>query len=231
MLGEHPDPVRLQKYLSQKGICSRRQAEDYIRAGRLSVNGQKSQLGDRVSPGDMIMLDDTVLDLPEEVPRVVLAFNKPKGVEVTLSPSAEGNKTLLDFDFGPQRVFPIGRLDKESHGLLLLTNDGELANQMMHPSFEKTKEYIVRLNKNIVQKDVATFESGLKINGKMTAPCQVETLPGNKVRIILKEGRNRQIRRMCGALGYEVLDLKRVRFGDVELGELGVEKFTRVGGE
>lgn len=222
MLGEHPAPVRLQKYLSQKGVCSRRQAEDYIRAGRLSVNGQKSRLGDRVTPGDMIMLDDVVLDLPAEVSRVVLAFNKPKGVEVTLSQSAEGNKTLLDFDFGPQRVFPIGRLDKDSHGLLLLTNDGDLGNKMMHPRFEKTKEYIVHLNKNIVQEDVTKFESGLKINRKMTAPCTVKTLPGNKIRITLKEGRNRQIRRMCGALNYEVLDLQRVRFGSVELGDLKV---------
>jgi len=222
MLGEHPESVRLQKYLSQKGICSRREAENYIRAGRLKIENKVATLGDRIESGQSVYLDNQLVAVPEVVPRVVLAFNKPKGVEVTLSPSPEGNKTLLDFDFGPQRVFPIGRLDKESHGLLLLTNDGDLANEMMHPRFEKTKEYIIKLNKNIVHKDMEKLESGIHLGKKKTAPCKIKTLENNAICITLREGRNRQIRRMCGALGYEVLDLQRVRFGDVDLGDLKI---------
>jgi len=219
MTPESKMPVRVQKYLSQKGICSRREGENYIREGRLTINGRKVSLGDKAKSGDKIFLDGKPLNIPEAITRVVLAFNKPKGVETTLSTESE-NKTLADIDFGVGRVFPIGRLDKESHGLLLLTNDGELANQMMHPRFEKTKEYIVRLHKNILKKDVDKLEAGLLIGRKKTAPCQVETMPKNIIRMTLKEGKNRQIRRMCGALGYEVLDLQRIRFGDIKLANL-----------
>jgi len=213
--------MRIQKYLSQKGICSRREAESYIREGRLKVNGKLATLGDRAKEGDQFMVDGLKLEIPETVERVVLAFNKPKGVETTLAQSRE-NKTLIDFDFGVGRVFPIGRLDKESHGLILLTNDGELANQMMHPRYEKTKEYIVRLHKEMTDKDAKKLEKGIKLGDKLTMPCEIEVLPNNTIKIILKEGRNRQIRRMCGALSYEVLDLQRIRFGTVELGELKV---------
>ena len=219
MTPENPMPVRVQKYLSQKGICSRREGESYIREGRLTINGRKVSLGDKAKSGDKIYLDGKSLDIPEAITRVVLAFNKPKGIETTLSTEST-NKTLADIDFGVGRVFPIGRLDKESHGILLLTNDGALANEMMHPRFEKTKEYIVRLNKNILKKDVDRLEKGMLLGRKRTAPCNVETMPKNTIRMTLKEGKNRQIRRMCGSLGYEVLDLQRIRFGDIKLANM-----------
>lgn len=217
---EHPSPVRVQKFLSQKGICSRREAEGAIRQGRLKMNGKTVTLGDKAREGDSFTLDGRVLDIPTEVQHVVLAFNKPVGVETTLSVSPEGNQTLLDFEFGVGRVFPIGRLDKNSHGLLLLTNDGELANKMMHPRYEKTKEYLVVLNKTMTDTDAQKLMQGIKLGKKQTAPCKVELKPRNVVRITLHEGRNRQIRRMCGALGYEVLDLQRIQFGAVSLGDL-----------
>lgn len=216
----HPSPVRVQKFLSQKGICSRREAEDCIRQGRLKINGKTATLGDKAIDGDILTLDGTQLAIPTEVQHVVLAFNKPMGVETTLSVSPEGNKTLLDFEFGVGRVFPIGRLDKNSHGLLLLTNDGELANQMMHPRYEKTKEYLVKLNKTMTDKDRQRLTQGIKLGKKQTAPCEIEQRSQNVIKITLHEGRNRQIRRMCGALGYEVLDLQRIQFGAVPLGDL-----------
>lgn len=213
------EPIRVQKYLSQKGVCSRREAENWIRKGRLSVDGQVLTLGDRVLPGCPIMRDGQVLDIPEEVEPVLLAFYKPRGVETTLK-KIEGQKTLADFDFG-SRLFPIGRLDKESHGLLLLTNDGELANQLMHPRYEKEKEYLVQLNKKIDQKDVDHLARGVQLeDGQVTKKCRVEVVNEETIALTLQEGRNRQIRRMCVSLGYEVVDLMRVRVGRVYLKDL-----------
>lgn len=212
------EPIRVQKYLSQKGLFSRRQAEGLIRAGRLSVDGTVLTLGDRVSEGALIAMDGNLLDIPETVEPVLLGFYKPRGVETTLKPM-EDTKTLADFDFG-SRLFPIGRLDKDSHGLLLLTNNGELANQLMHPKYEKEKEYLVQLNKKIDQKDAERWRSGVQLEAKKTSPCQVEIINDTTMAITLKEGRNRQIRRMCEALGYEVVDLLRVRVGKVHLKDL-----------
>ncbi len=213
------EKIRVQKYLSQKGLFSRRQVEDFIRKRRLRINGDIAQLGDRVSDDDIILLDKKPLEIPKEVKSIVLAFYKPKGVETTLK-LLEESHTLADFDFGVGRVFPIGRLDKDSHGLLLLTNDGDLANKLMHPRYQKSKEYLVSLHKNIDQEFCSKIESGMEIDDKMTAPCQCEKIDNSIVKITLTEGRNRQIRRMCGRLGYEVVDLLRVKFGDVELGSL-----------
>jgi pseudouridine synthase len=221
------DLVRVQKYLSQKGICSRRQAEDYLRAGRLSVDGSVLSLGDKVLPGCPIALDGALLDIPETVEPVLLAFYKPRGVETTLK-KIEGTKTLADFDFG-SRLFAIGRLDKDSHGLLLLTNDGELANKLMHPRYEKEKEYLVQLNKKIEQKDISQLSQGVTLDdGKSTMPCTIERLNDITIVLTLKEGRNRQIRRMCQALGYEVVDLLRVRVGAVQLKDLKPGQWRKI---
>lgn len=212
------EPIRVQKYLSQKGICSRRQAEEHIRKGRLEVDGKKLTLGDRVLPGALILMDGIPLDIPDEVEPVLLAFYKPRGVETTLK-AIEGSKTLADFDFGG-RVFPIGRLDKDSHGLLLLTNDGELANNLMHPRYEKEKEYLVQTHKPFEVSDLNALRGGMMLDEKKTAPCKADTVDENTIVITLKEGRNRQIRRMCVELGYEVTDLLRVRVGKVHLKDL-----------
>jgi len=212
------ETIRVQKYLSQKGICSRRQAETYIREGRLSVDGSQLTLGDRVQPGALIFMDGAPMDIPEEVTPMLLAFYKPRGVESTLK-AIDKTKTLADFDFGG-RVFPIGRLDKDSHGLLLLTNDGELANKLMHPRYEKEKEYLVQTHKKMEDKDIEALQAGIMLDDKKTAPCKVDVINDDTVAITLKEGRNRQIRRMCVELGYEVTDLLRVRVGKVHLKDL-----------
>lgn len=212
------EPIRVQKYLSQKGICSRRQAEVYIREARLSVDGNVLTLGDRVLPGSLILLDGKPLDIPDVVEPILVAFYKPRGVESTLK-AMEKSKTLADFDFGG-RVFPIGRLDKDSHGLLLLTNDGELANKLMHPRYEKEKEYLVQLHKAPEAKDLEMMKNGIMLDDKKTAPCQVAVIDENTIAITLKEGRNRQIRKMCVELGYEVVDLLRIRVGKVHLKDL-----------
>lgn len=212
------ESIRVQKYLSQKGICSRRQAESYLRAGRLKVEGLALTLGDRVDPGALILLDGQPIDIPEQIEPKLLAFYKPRGVESTLK-AIEGSKTLADFDFGA-RVFPIGRLDKDSHGLLLLTNDGELANKLMHPRYEKEKEYLVQLHKPVDPKDLKTLEAGILLDDKKTSPCQADLINEVTIALTLKEGRNRQIRRMCVALGYEVVDLLRIRVGKVFLKDL-----------
>ena len=220
--------IRVQKFLSQKGLYSRRQVEEFIRGKRLRINKRVATLGDRVSEKDVISLDGKKIVIPEAVKRIVLAFNKPKGIETTLNESAEGNKTLLDVDFGVGRVFPIGRLDKDSHGLLLLTNDGDLANKLMHPRYEKEKIYLVKLNKKIVHKDLMKLRTGISLNGKKTAPCQIENLENNGLKITLKEGRNRQIRRMFGMFNYEVLDLKRIKFGIIDLEDLKMGQWREV---
>jgi 23S rRNA pseudouridine2604 synthase len=212
------ESIRVQKYLSQKGICSRRQAEKYVREGRLTVEDKKLTLGDRVEPGCFILLDGKPLDIPEEVEPVLLAFYKPRGVESTLK-AMDNTKTLANFDFGG-RVFPVGRLDKDSHGLLLLTNDGDLANKLMHPRYEKEKEYLVQLHKKIEASDIHALEQGMMLDDKKTAPCKVTLIDELTIAMTLKEGRNRQIRRMCVALGYEVTDLLRIRVGKVHLKDL-----------
>ncbi len=213
------EKIRIQKFLSQKGLFSRRQVEDFIRKKRLKVNGDLVSLGDRVDGTENIYLDGELLDITHEVQPIVLAFYKPLGMETTLK-SIEGVMTLANVDFGVGRVFPIGRLDKDSQGLLLLTNDGDLANKLMHPRYQKEKEYLVSVHKKIDQKFCSKMEQGLDIEGKPTAPCKCSVVEASVFSIILKEGRNRQIRRMCGKLDYQVLDLLRVRFGDVELGAL-----------
>ncbi len=212
------ESIRVQKYLSQKGICSRRQAEIYVREGRLSVDGTQLTLGDKVVPGALIFMDGAPMDIPEEVAPMLLAFYKPRGVESTLK-VIDKTKTLANFNFGG-RVFPIGRLDKDSHGLLLLTNDGELANKLMHPRYEKEKEYLIQTDKKMEDKDIQALQEGIMLDEKKTAPCKVEVINDDTVAITLKEGRNRQIRRMCVELGYEVTDLLRVRVGKVHLKDL-----------
>lgn len=213
-------PIRLQKLLSEAGYCSRRKAEEYIRSGVLEVNKKVATLGDHANWDDVIHLKGKKLNLSK--PDLILfAWHKPKGVEVTFEAARDKKyKTLLDFNFGPERVFPIGRLDKESRGLLLLTNDGDLANKLMHPRYEKEKEYIVTLHKEITDKKAEELGRGILIDKKKTAPCTVEHLDPKKLRFILKEGRNRQIRKMCGAIGFEVIDLFRTRVGNIELGAL-----------
>lgn len=211
--------MRLQKFLSDVGFCSRRQAEEFIRAGKIIVNGKKATLGDKVSGKEVISVDGRKLQVKAPPRKKVVVFFKPAGVECTLSP-VYGVKTLLDFDLGPDRVFPIGRLDRDAQGLLLLTNDGELGNRLAHPSVEREEEYLVVVKENLTSEMIAQFAQGILLGNTRVVPHRVERLEDNVLRCILHEGRNKQIRKMCDAVGLEILALQRIRVGAIELGEL-----------
>ncbi len=211
--------MRLQKLLSNVGFCSKRQGEKLIRAGKIFVNGKKAILGDKVSGNEDIVIDGQTLQIKESPKKKVLVFYKPKEVECSLSPNQEV-KTLFDFDFGADRVFPIGRLDTGSHGLLLLTNDGILGNRLAQPSFEHEEEYLLVVKGEVTPEIIAQLSQGIMLGKKRTAPCSIEQTKDNMLRFILHDGRNKQIRKMCEAVGLQVHDLKRVRVGRILLQEL-----------
>lgn len=211
--------IRLQKFLSQQGVCSRREAENLISSGKIIINGTPATLGDRVDGSETILISGKKLQV-REPEKIVLAWNKPMGVEVTFE-NLHGGKTLKSFDFGPERVVPIGRLDKESHGLILLTNDGDLCNFLAHPRYVHDKEYIVCVNRDIKSTDLELLRSGnIKLEGKPVKSCRVEKLGSRSFKIILEEGRNRQIRKMSEACEMRVRDLKRVRVKNIKLEKL-----------
>ncbi len=220
--------IRLQKFLSEQGICSRRKAEEWITAREILINGEVATLGDKVTGEELILIRGKKLEIKTNLKRVVLAFHKPKNVEVTLQ-KTEGAKTIADYDFGVGRVFPIGRLDKDSRGLLLLTNDGDLANKLMHPRYQKSKTYQVRVHQSFDKLFINRMRTGVMFSpGKKSSPCQVKSISEQVFEITLKEGANRQIRRMCSSLGYEVIDLFRTHFGPVALGNLKADKWIDV---
>ncbi|MDH3325054.1 MAG: rRNA pseudouridine synthase [Candidatus Peregrinibacteria bacterium] len=227
---------RLQKLLSEIGYCSRRNAEELIRARKIKINGKIATLGDKVTGEEIIEANGQILTQKRQK-KVVIAFNKPVNVESTFAPT-EGKKTLLDFDFG-RRVFNVGRLDRDSHGLLLLTNDGELCNELAHPRFGHEKEYLVSVDKKLTPSLLKKLSDGsIEILAKSfknrsdktfrVKECLVEKVSdkgeGNIFRIVLTEGRNRQIRKMCESLDLKVLDLLRIRFANIHLGELPAGK-------
>jgi pseudouridine synthase len=211
--------MRLQKFLSQQGVCSRRDAEDMIIAGKIFVNGNLATVGDQVEGDETIFISGRKL-IVRDPQKIVLAWNKPIGVEVTFE-NKHGGKNLASFDFGPERVVPIGRLDKDSHGLLLLTNDGELCNFLAHPRYEHSKEYIVTVDKSLFPVEIEKLGNGsILLNNKPVKPCIVKQVSAKQFRIILEEGRNRQIRKMCDACRLSVIDLFRTRVKGIEIGEL-----------
>ncbi len=215
-------PIRLQKHLSEQGICSRREAEQMIQNKRIKINGKIALLGDKISPNDIVEIDNEV-QKTKKVKTLIIAFNKPKKVESTLK-EIKNCKTLANFNFGQTRVFPIGRLDKDSRGLLLLTNDGELSNRLMHPRYKQEKEYLITVDRKIDHSDLKRFENGIDIDGKITHKCKTEQIENKTFRVTLTEGRNRQIRKMCSNLQYKVIDLIRIRQGNIHLGELKAGK-------
>ncbi len=215
--------IRLQKFLSESGVASRRKAEELIEAGKVKVNGHTARIGDKVDP-----VKDTVTVFGKKVTRAsstrYILLHKPRGYVTTLSDEM-GRKCITDLikDIN-ERVYPIGRLDRDSEGLLLLTNDGEFANLMMHPSHHIPKHYRVTVRPSISQEQIDRMETGLVIDGRMTAPCKVRILQKEDDRVVLEvilyEGRNRQIRRMCEMLELDVARLKRTAMGSVRLGML-----------
>lgn len=214
---------RLQKILSASGIASRRKAEEMIRAGRVKVNGNPVKLGDSADPErDIITLDGEAITQPGE--KIYLALHKPRGFVTTMQ-DEKNRRCVADLvkDI-PQRVYPIGRLDKDSEGLLLMTNDGAFANLVMHPSREIAKTYRVTVRPGINEEQLNRLSTGIEIDGRKTAPARVKVLEEQENRVVLEivltEGRNREIRRMCEALKLEVARLKRTAEGPVKLGML-----------
>ncbi|MDO5861455.1 MAG: pseudouridine synthase [Thermoplasmata archaeon] len=208
--------TRLNKFISEAGVASRRAADRMIEEGRVSINGRTAVVGDKVAEGDEVTVDGKPI---AKVKRdIIIAFNKPRGVTCTSSPDDPDN--VIDFIGYPERIYSIGRLDKDSEGLLLLTNNGELANAVMRSRSEHEKEYIVTVDHDITDGFVRTMSSGVQILGRMTKRCEVERLSDREFRIVLRQGLNRQIRRMCGQLGYTVVRLVRVRVMNIELGDL-----------
>ena len=210
--------IRLQKFLSQAGVCSRRAGEGLIRAGRVAVNDQVvNQLGTKVDPDvDRIVVDGKPVALVED--KVYIALNKPKGY--VTSCSHPGEQVVIELVDLPVRLYPIGRLDKDSIGLLLLTNDGRLHHQLSHPGFDHEKEYEVTLQHIVNDADLRHMAEGVVIKGRKTRPAVVKRLSGRRFRIVLQEGRNRQIRRMANRLGHHVSRLKRIRMANIRLGTL-----------
>ena len=222
--------IRLQKFLSQQGVCSRREAESMIYNGAILINGEVATLGDKVDGSELIMINGKKLTV-RDPEKIVLAWNKPTDVEITFD-NTHGGKTLKSFDFGPERVVPVGRLDKDSHGLILLTNDGDLCNFLAHPRYVHDKEYVVTVNRDVNSTDLEFLRNGsIRVEDKKVKSCKVEKTGSRRFTMILEEGRNRQIRKMCEACEMRVLDLKRVRVKNIELGELRVGEWRKLSPE
>jgi len=216
--------MRINKYLSETGACSRRQADQWIEAGRVSVNGVVAVLGTKVGAGDTVALDGKPLSVKPE--RVYLALNKPVGIECTTDRDVQDN--IVDFVRHRERVFPIGRLDKESEGLILLTNDGDIVNRVLRAEHEHEKEYIVSVDRPLTPEFLAGMARGVPILDTITNPCRVTQAGRNTFRIVLTQGLNRQIRRMCEHFDYTVRRLQRVRIMHIHLGSLPVGQWRNL---
>lgn len=207
--------VRINKYLSETGFCSRRAADLLIEQGRVTINGITPEMGTKVQAGDVVMVDGECISAPKEKP-VYIAFNKPVGIVCTTDVENEKNN-IIDYINHPKRIFPIGRLDKQSEGLIFLTSDGDIVNKILRAGNNHEKEYIVRVNKPVNASFIKRMSNGIPILGTVTRKCKVEQIGNNEFKIILTEGLNRQIRRMCQYLDYEVVKLKRIRIMNVNL--------------
>jgi len=208
--------MRLNKFLSEAGVCSRRAADRHIEAGKVMVNGAVATLGTQVTEADEITYNNRVIQAVTE--KVVLAFYKPVGIECTSSIEVKDN--IISFINYPTRIFPVGRLDKNSEGLILMTNDGDLSNGILKARYFHEKEYIVTVNRALSSTFLEKMSEGVEILETVTRPCTVERLDDRTFKIILTQGLNRQIRRMCEALDYEVVKLKRIRVSNILLGTL-----------
>lgn len=208
--------MRINKYLSEAGVCSRREADRKIEAGEVAINGIVATLGSKVEPGDDVRVNGKPLLL--EDPKVYLAFNKPLGVECTSAKNVKNN--IIDYIGYPVRIYPVGRLDKNSEGLILLTNDGDLSNGILKARNYHEKQYLVTVDRPYDKVFIKKMSEGVPILDVVTRPCKVVAKGPKTFEIILTQGLNRQIRRMCEALGFEVVKLKRFRVLNIELGDL-----------
>ncbi len=210
--------MRINKYLSETGIISRRGADKWIAEGKVTINGEPATVGSQVQDGDIVCIDGK--EVKKEQQLVYIALNKPVGITSTTERHIKGN--VVDFVNHPLRIFHIGRLDKESEGLLLLTNDGDIVNKILRAENHHEKEYIVQVEKPITEQFINKMSAGVDILDTTTLPCYVEKISDKVFKIILEQGLNRQIRRMCSALGYSVKRLQRIRIMNIKLGNLKV---------
>ncbi|HEY9184471.1 MAG TPA: 23S rRNA pseudouridine(2604) synthase RluF [Salegentibacter sp.] len=209
--------TRINKYLSEVGYCSRREADKLIDQGRITLNGKVPEMGTKITTGDEVRVDGKLISAKEKKePNVYLAFNKPAGIVCTTDTRVEKDN-IIDFINYPKRIFPIGRLDKPSEGLIFLTNDGDIVNKILRARNNHEKEYIVTVNRPITNDFIKRMGNGIPILNTTTKKCEVEKLGKYEFRIVLTQGLNRQIRRMCEFLGYEVTSLKRIRIMNVTL--------------
>jgi 23S rRNA pseudouridine2604 synthase len=221
-------PIRINRYLSLKNYCTRRKADVLISSGKVFINHKKATLGDKVEESDVVEVNLPREFAPET--RTYYAYNKPVGV-VTNLPQA-GEKSIINVTRFPKKVFPIGRLDKDSRGLIILTDDGRITDKLLNPKYVHSKEYIVRVHKTIGESFIGRMSSGIKLDdGYTTKPCEVSQLDDQHFRIVLTEGKKRQIRRMCMVLNHEVLDLLRIRIMNIELGELREGQYREIKGD
>ena len=208
--------MRLNKYISETGACSRREADKWIEAGRVSLNGQPATLGTQVADGDEVRIDGNLIGVKKQ--QVYIALNKPVGIICTTEAHIEDN--IIDHVGYPERIFPVGRLDRDSEGLILLTNNGDIVNEILRSENNHEKEYVVTVDRPITDLSLRMLAAGVKIMGELTKPSKVTRVNAQSFRIVLTQGLNRQIRRMCSALGYKAQRLQRVRIMNVHLGNL-----------
>lgn len=212
---EDTNLTRLNKYLSEVGYCSRRAADKLIEERRVTINGVVPEMGTKVAPNDEVRVDGKLIENSKEAP-IYLAFNKPLGIVCTTNTKVEKDN-IIDYINYPKRIFPIGRLDKNSEGLILLTDDGDIVNKILRASNNHEKEYLVTVNKPISQTFIERMSNGVPVLDTMTKKCEVNKIGKYEFKIILTQGLNRQIRRMCEYLDYEVQTLKRIRIMNIKL--------------
>ncbi|HEY1076112.1 MAG TPA: 23S rRNA pseudouridine(2604) synthase RluF [Fontimonas sp.] len=213
--------MRLNKHISETGVCSRREADSWIEQGRVTVNGVTATLGTQVNEGDSVCVDGKPVGQSRK--NVYIALNKPVGITCTTERHVDGN--IIDFIGHRERIFPIGRLDKPSEGLILLTNNGDIVNEILRAEHNHEKEYIVTVDRPLSRDFIRRMSEGVEILDTVTKPCVVEARGRNVFRIILTQGLNRQIRRMCEVFDYSVQRLQRVRIMNIHLGELAVGRW------
>ena len=214
---------RLNKYIASCGVCSRRKADELIESGKVKVNDQVvTSLGQQVDDGDIVKVEDKVISKEEK--KVYIVLNKPKGY-VTTNSEQFNRKSVIDLIHEDVRVYPVGRLDMFTEGLLILTNDGGFSNRLMHPRNKIEKTYVVTTDTNVTKEQLENLRTGVDIGDYFTKPAKARMLGNNKVEIIISEGKNRQVRRMCESVGINLLNLRRTKIGKIELGTLQTGKY------
>lgn len=221
---EKQEGIRINKYLSTAGVCSRREADRQLEAGNVQIGIRIAKIGDRVQPGEQVYFQGKLVKEEEE--RILLVVNKPKGIVCTTQKREKDN--IVDFLHYPKRIYPVGRLDKQSEGLLLMTNEGAFVNKIMRAGNRHEKEYLVTVNKTVTDSFLRGMAGGVPILGQMTRKCIVERTGKKSFRIVLTQGMNRQIRRMCEYFDYRVVSLKRVRIMNIHLGDLPSGQYRMV---